>query len=68
MLKVRRVLAGRFHIMAPWRRRADAWIARRRRTVAILVSLGLHALLIAFFLIGGTMSKISGGGAGGQSL
>jgi hypothetical protein len=55
------------HMTAPWRQRAEAWLDRRRRTVAVLVSLALHGVLIALFLIGAT-SKISGGGAGGESF
>ncbi len=44
-----------------------AYLARRRRKVAIGISLGLHGLVLAFFLIG-VSSEISGGGNHGDSF
>lgn len=50
----------------PWALRAETFLAKRRRTAAIAISLGLHVLVVAFLMIG-LASTASGGGSGGPS-
>jgi hypothetical protein len=54
-------------MMQSWRQSAATYLAKHRRKVAIGVSLGLHGLVLAFFLIG-VSSEISGGGNHGDSF
>ena len=53
--------------LRPWRLRAEAVLAKHRRKVAVTVSLGLHALVIAFFLVN-LKPNIIGGGNDGDSF
>ena len=52
-----------FYTSKPWRVRGEGALLKRRRFFAVAVSVGLHALLVAFFL-SDAASNISGAGTG----
>lgn len=64
--RFRRALAVITQTTRPWRDRLDTSLAKRRRTVAVILSLFLHGLLIVLLLFD-SHSNISGGGSGGAS-
>ena len=54
------------HALRLWCVRAETYLSKRRRTVAVTISVGLHALLIAL-LVTTPPPNTSGGGSGGVS-
>lgn len=61
--ELRRALAAAFEAARPWRVKTEVWLAKRRRAVAVAVSLCLHTLFFLFLLVGAASTM--GGGAGG---
>lgn len=61
------LVSGVLQATAPVRQRIAAFLAKHRRKVAIGVSLGLHGMVLVFFLIG-VSSEISGGGNHGDNF
>jgi hypothetical protein len=65
-LRLKRLHATFVQAVEQWRIRIETSLARRRGTVAVIISLGLHGLLFSLLLIGAQSTRFSGG-AGGVS-